>query len=160
MQMFILDDDFSLNAQYYVDRHVCKIQTEIAQLLSTCWHLTADRSLPDFIFKPTHENHPCSKWIRTSVDNYHWSINLGLALHDEYNYRYSGNGKYQRESQIFNWCKQNTPDLPLIGLTVFAQAMPEKYQQSNTIEAYRNYYRIEKAHLFKWKKRKQPYWIN
>ena len=46
----------------------------------------------------------------------------------------------------------------LAALTPFAQAMPEKYRDNNTVKAYREYYIGEKQHLATWKKRGAPKW--
>jgi len=57
-------------------------------------------------------------------------------------------------------CKALTePHIEDIGLTPFAQAMPEQYKHDNPITAYRNYYNGEKQHLFSWKNRDVPEWI-
>jgi len=52
------------------------------------------------------------------------------------------------------------PDLPVIGLTPFAQAMPEQYRNKNAVKAYRDYYINEKSSFLTWTKRKTPMWIN
>lgn len=159
MQIFILDVDIKKNAEYYVDRHVCKIQTEIAQCLCTVYK-QFEFNIPDFLYKETHAKHPCVLWLKESKQNFGYGISLGLALHDEYNYRYPKNGKYQKEKFLFNWLKNNIPEnLENKGLTPFAQAIPEQYKQENVIQAYRQYYKEEKKHLFKWTNREVPEWI-
>ena len=54
----------------------------------------------------------------------------------------------------------NLPDItfPRIGLTPFAQAMPENLKGTDAIEAYRRYYYTEKTGLASWKYRKKPSW--
>jgi hypothetical protein len=45
-------------------------------------------------------------------------------------------------------------------MTPFPQAMPEHYRQSNTVEAYRAYYRGEKSQMAKWEPLAQiPSWF-
>ena len=48
--------------------------------------------------------------------------------------------------------------LPDIGLTPFAQAMPEKYKDANAVVAYRNYYIGEKSKIAVWKHSTPPCW--
>jgi hypothetical protein len=48
--------------------------------------------------------------------------------------------------------------LPTIGLTPFAQAMPEQYKNKCAVTAYRAYYRGEKSSFATWKKNKPLWW--
>ena len=48
--------------------------------------------------------------------------------------------------------------LPDIGLTPFAQAMPDYCRNDNAVIAYRQYYMREKKHIAKWKSKK-PAWF-
>ena len=50
--------------------------------------------------------------------------------------------------------------IPDIGLTAFAQAMPDQYKNENVVKAYRDYYINEKSSFLTWTKRKKPKWIN
>lgn len=160
MQILILDEKPELNAQYQVDKHVCKLQTELAQCLSTAFrHYTKGNSIPLWMYQSTHENHPCVLWIKESLSNFKYGIELGIALHAEYNYRYPKNRKYQKEKQHFLWLKNNLPNIIDKGLTSFALAMPEQYRSDNVVESYREYYKKEKVHLFKWTNRERPYWV-
>jgi hypothetical protein len=55
---------------------------------------------------------------------------------------------------------ENVPCLPDIGLTEFAQAMPDKYKvKGDAVKAYRNYYNGEKARIAKWKNGNVPTWF-
>jgi hypothetical protein len=54
---------------------------------------------------------------------------------------------------------KNAPhSLPSIGVTKFAQAMPEDYKNDDAIQAYRDYYMGEKRHIADWGKRGAPVW--
>ena len=44
---------------------------------------------PFDLYKPTHINHPCTRWISASECNYLWALEHGLALCHEYTSRYS-----------------------------------------------------------------------
>ena len=83
MNIFFLDEDPTMSAQYHVDKHVVKMILETAQLLCGVHHATA----PDNTYVPyklSHKNHPCSIWARTSLSNYLYLCELGLELCKEY----------------------------------------------------------------------------
>lgn len=51
------------------------------------------------------------------------------------------------------------PDgIPNIGLTPFAQAMPDQYRNEDAVTAYRDYYHGEKASFSTWKTNKPHWW--
>jgi hypothetical protein len=153
MNIFILDNDIKLSAQYHVNRHIVKMPLETAQILCTTNHLCGNGLAP---YKPAYENHPCTIWTRKSLFNYKWLIDFGIELCKEYTFRY---GKIHSCQEVIRWCKRNLPNINDIGPTPFAQAMPEQYKTDDAIKAYRNYYLNEKKHLFNWKNRPIPYWI-
>jgi hypothetical protein len=49
--------------------------------------------------------------------------------------------------------------LPDIGLTPFAQAMPDQYKHEDAVMAYRQYYLAEKSKIAKWKHGNAPDWF-
>ena len=157
MNIFVLDQDPIKSAQYQADKHVVKMILESAQLLCTTHHMCPSVTLPDRFYKLTHKNHPCNIWLRESLDNYKWLCRHALALCTEYTFRYC---KLHASQDIIKWCDQNDPDIPNIGLTPFAQAMPDEYKNDDPVNAYRDYYWYDKRHKFKcvWTKREKPYW--
>ena len=151
MNIFVLDLDPRKASEYHNDRHVVKMILETAQLLCTTHHQTGNHRVP---YRSTHINHPCAIWARESLDNYLWLRDLGLALANEYSYRYE---KIHKTQIVIEDLK--TPDLKKKGLTDFELAMPEEYVIKNDIVgSYRNYYRRGKSHLAFWKKRGKPFW--
>ena len=48
--------------------------------------------------------------------------------------------------------------IPYGDLTPFAQAMPDKYKNSDSVQAYRDYYIHEKSRFAKWKFTEPPEW--
>ena len=152
MNIFVLDLNPKLAAQYHVDKHVIKMILESAQMLSTAVRLSGI----DFGYKITHKNHPCSIWTRTSLSNWLWLGSLSYYLNEEYKFRFDHNYNHRSFDLILQLPIPNIPD---IGLTDFAQAMPDKYKNQNIVDAYRNYY-IEKQHIFQWTKRGIPDWVS
>lgn len=164
MNLFILDIDPKISAQYHVDRHVVKMPTETAQMVSFLYHDPElwNKYIPSIIMglSKSHYNHPCTIWMRESLDNFLYACKLGTELYNEYQYRYAQPEKHQRARKIFEFALQNPPNLPKIGRTPFAQAMDETFIQfSCPIENYREYYREGKKHLHKWTKRDIPHFI-
>jgi hypothetical protein len=50
------------------------------------------------------------------------------------------------------------PKIQDIGITKFAQAMPEQYKHTDTVIAYRNYYKHEKRNIANWKNGEPEWW--
>lgn len=164
MNLFILDTDPNKSAEYHCDKHVVKMPTETAQMISFVYHDASlwQSQIPACImgFSKTHYKHPCSVWIRESKSNFIYACKLGLALYEEYQYRYDKPDKHQRCKNVFEFALNNVPNIQDIGLTPFALAMDEKYiKHKSAVENYREYYKSGKQHLFTWKKRNKPNFI-
>lgn len=155
MNIFVLDWDVKKCAQYHNDKHVVKMILETAQLLCGAHHMT--NSPYEIPYKLSHKNHPCSIWVRESIDNYLWLCELGLELCDEYRYRY---GKRHKSLDIIEWCVVHKPKLSNKGFTLPALAMPDQYKTKDIVESYRNYYIGDKKVFSKWKNREEPYWFS
>lgn len=139
MNIFILSECPKEAARLQINKHVVKMILETAQLLCTTVHLVSEIETP---YKPTHKNHPCSIWARESKENFLWLVEHGLELCDEYTRRY---GKVHKSKAVIEWCFENLPsNMEVLGLTKFAQAMPEHLKADNAVTAYRNYYKAEK----------------
>ena len=154
MNIFLLDENPQINAQYHCDKHVVKMILETAQLLCSANHLCGDGDPP---YKLAHKNHPCSIWVRKSLTNYLYLCELGLELSKEYTYRYN---KHHKSTDVIQWCLNNLPNIPDIGFTPPALAMPDQYKVDDFVQSYRNYYIGEKKGFAAWKNREIPYWFN
>ena len=153
MNIFVLDKEVEKCAEYHCDKHVIKMILESAQMLSAVVRLNGH----DIGYKLTHKNHPCTIWARESLSNYNWLVRLTSLLNYEYRYRYDKDINHKSYDLVKTL---PIPDLPDIGLTPFAQAMPEQYKNKNAVKAYRDYYINEKSSFLTWTKRKKPKWIN
>lgn len=164
MNLFILSDSKKESAIYHTDRHICKMPTETAQMISFNYHHKDlwDKEIPDFImaFSKTHDLHPCTKWMRESLSNFVYACEFGMELYLEYQHRYNKPDKHQRAYKIFDFALSNLPNIQDKGLTPFAQAMDDSFKvYDSAVLNYRNYYNKAKNHLFKWTNRKTPNWI-
>ena len=153
MNIFVLDEDVEKCAEYHCDKHVIKMILESAQMMSAVVRLNGH----DTGYKLTHKNHPCTIWARKSLSNYIWLKSLISLLNSEYRYRYDKSVNHKSFDMAMSL---PMPDLPVIGLTPFAQAMPEQYRNKNAVKAYRDYYINEKSSFLTWTKRKTPKWID
>jgi hypothetical protein len=155
MNIFFLDENPTLSAKYHVDKHVVKMILETAQLLCGVHHLT-DQVNDQVPYKLSHKNHPCAIWARESLSNYLYLCELGLELGKEYTYRY---GKKHKSIEVIEWCIVNKPNIPDIGFTTPARAMPDEFKVDSVVESYRNYYMGAKSDLASWKNREKPFWF-
>lgn len=135
MNIFVLDTDPEIAAQYHCNKHVIKMILETAQLLCTAHHEIGTHLIVPY--KKTHHNHPCAVWARTSKANYQWLALLGKALCREYTYRM---GKTHKTESVIDWCLEHIPKFNTTAMTPFAQAMPDECKRLNAVDAYRAYY--------------------
>lgn len=178
MNIFYLDSDPKLCAEWAVDRHCVKMILESAQLLSTAhrlldgteiagvsksgrkkkiWLLPDERN--DTLYSATHINHPSAVWCRETQANYHWLMHLLAEYCKEYTYRYGKTHKVESDGLLYALYIQ-PKNIPLKQFTTPPSAMDTKYIISNDpIVNYRNYYKHGKAHLHAWKKREVPEWL-
>jgi len=152
MNIFILDRNIERCAQYHCDRHVSKMILESVQILCTALYKKGF-STP---YRPTHVNHPCILWVEESHDNFLWLAELARQLNLEYRYRYRKNRDHasiEVLDQIGDYRYR------AMGLTEFAQAMPEHYKvPGDAVAAYRSFYRGEKSAFAHWTRRNAPEW--
>ena len=155
MNIFVLDENPQIAAQMHNDKHVVKMILETAQLLCGVHHMTDSQYV--IPYKLSHKNHPCSIWSRECIENYIWLCDLGIALCDEYQYRY---GKRHKSLDVIEWALFYRPNLPTYGdITPFALAMPDECKVNSAVESYRTYYIMHKKSLGSWKNRKEPDWF-
>lgn len=133
MNIFAVEWEPHQAARALCDKHVGKMLVESAQMLSTVAR-GKNISAP---YKSTHHNHPCTKWTRESHQNWSWLLQHAIALNHEWKIRF---GKSHKTGDALAIIEKIPPFLPSLGLTPFAQAMPEEFKDSNPVVAYRRYY--------------------
>ena len=155
MNIFVLDRDPKVAARMHCDKHVPKMILETAQMLSTAHHVYNTPQAPH-VYKEAYLNHPCTIWVRESGNNYRWAFALYQYLLREFRYR---RGKEHKSGGIRDLLAE-TPPLPALGLTTFAQAMPDEYKHEDAVQAYRAYYKGDKAPFAKWEwpTAQTPWW--
>lgn len=148
MNIFFLHRDAKLAAKYHVDRHVCKMLIEYAQLLSTALRLNGVTD--ERLYRITHKNHPCAIWTRESVLHFAWLVELMIYLSNEYTIRY---GKEHKSAALIDVFFEHFNALPTNDFIWNdpQQCMPDDCKCEDTIQAYRNYYMKHKRHIAYWK---------
>lgn len=133
MNIFILDRDPAVAARYHCDKHVSKMILESAQMLST---------VLGGPYKKTHQNHPCTVWVSESMGNAVWLFELSHHLNREWRQRYKHNVNHKSYEVIKDIVLEHKwIELPDMGLTPFAQAMPEQFKRNDPVASYRDYYK-------------------
>ena len=111
MNIFYLDSNPKLSAEFHTDKHVIKMIIEYAQLLSTA-HRVLDGEMffeysknnrkikryklnkyDDILYKATHMNHPSAIWVRQSSKHYDFLFEMFEHLCYEYTKRYNRTDK-------------------------------------------------------------------
>ena len=184
MNIFVLDEDPQIAAQYHCNKHVVKMILEAGQMLCAAhWlHLLDNyynghisdfkrvRDIQEWLYKNTHPleqppwklshmRHPCTIWTNNSLSNYMWHWQLGVSLCKEYTKRYE---RVHKSEVVLDWLGKNTPRLMKDkGLTPFSVCMKEEYKvKDDPIQSYRNYYIKDKVRFAKWEPRtKTPDWF-
>ena len=183
MNIFVLDLDKAKCARYMVDRHLNKMPSEHSQMLSTAYRVmkfvgyrphpikgAEYKFLTDKegdaqqemylngirIYKSAYINHPCNVWVRSSLRNFLWLCSLNQYIDRERAYR---RFNVPGNSTLVSNELERVIDMPDIGLTRFAEAMPDYCRTPFVVNSYRTYYVNEKLHLHTWKYRSIPHWI-
>ena len=166
MNLFILSLIQREIAEYMMDKHVSKILLEAVQMLCSAKRILDpdDEEINAQIYRVAHKNHPVTIWVRKSLANYMWTLDLVEELHKEWRYRYQHpDTKFHSSYLMAQILRANVPSpdkFEAEGLTPFALAMPDKYKTEDPVESYRNYYMSEAKQRFAtWHKRRgQPSW--
>ena len=155
MNIFALDPDPYVAAQYLCDRHIVKMALETAQLMSTA--LVAHGVNHARLYRPTHTRHPCTLWTADARSNFVWLGFHGIGICREYTLRY---GKTHASEAIIREAMDLHRHIPDVIGAKFAQAMPDKYKRADSVDAYRAYYIGDKARFATWRapRTAPPWW--
>ena len=150
MNIFFLDNDPVVAAQYHCDKHVPKMIIETVQMMVSAArrHGATDSDVPTTQKGTPHKggyhNHPCTVWVGDNYGNYRWCLELLYGLLAEFNHRYGKDHFAMSQLTDLEYLEHLIPETTL-GITPPAQAMPDEFKQSDPVAAYRTYYRDDKA---------------
>ena len=188
MNLFILDKDPILAAMMYCDKHVIKLILECYQMLGDA--VISNGATPDMMpltskgtpLKGGYHNHPVTKWVGKTRENFLWTSYHAAMLCEEYTKRY---GKTHACSEGLEHLYRMRDMIPEGPLTPFALAMPDEYRPAYihvashpfavltdeggnkithatgdlAVQAYRKYYIKDKSYFAAWNKgRDAPDW--
>lgn len=157
MNIFATDPDPKVAAYHLDDKRVIKMILESAQMLSTA---IRSRGLThDWLYKRTHESHPCSIWVRESRENFDWLITYSLELCAAYTYVY---GRVHKSEAFIRRYVEYRYLFKSKGLQPFTNC--SNYPELETNLAYRvrlleKWETIDKR-APTWKNRELPYWLS
>lgn len=183
MNIFHLDENLELCAQYHCDKHVVKMIIEYAQLLSTAHRILDasrkkkekseksgrvierfildDENLNFSLYNASHIMHPCAIWVRECVGNYNYLYRLFVYLHEEFIYRYGKiHGSFAKLGMILESAPRNIKQDLKTNYSSIPLCMPDEFKVDSYIQSYRNFYIYGKSKAFKvtWKNRDIPEW--
>ena len=197
MNIFALSKCPRESAEQMLDKHIVKMPTETCQMLHTnilyMQYVQKYREEPQLkdlkafhqeigskLMKPAMLNHPSTIWARQTYANWNWLYEHGLALCDEYTYRYEKkHGTHQRILDCIPYFdvifKHPFPENRLQPVTI---AMDDKYRLERNFEmtfadqkwyddrewdfvikSYRHYYLEGKWRFAEWRKDRRPDWF-
>lgn len=147
MNIFATSLDPTESAIVLPDRHITKMSLESCQLLSIVaskWYhnygpIHKENGEPYSTEKGAFRNHPCTQWVAASVNNAMWLIEHGIALCEEYTYRY---GKIHSCQKTLEEALDLFPQGNSNKATPFVRAMPDEYKLDTSIDtctAYKMY---------------------
>ena len=160
MNLFILDLMPVTAAVYNCDRHVVKIILEAVEMMGYAYDPGEFKTLPRLLRMGRHLNHPMSKWVRESKQNFDWAFQHTIALCDEFAHRYDHEHSYRKHVE---WIGSNFPldNLSDRGRTDWPRCFGPWREAvgvtDDIVYDYRRYYMAAKR-FATWKKREVPYW--
>lgn len=172
MNIFILDENPKIAAQYNCNAHTVSQVKEISQMLVHCFSDEQLKYAPltksGTVRKKTHANHPCSKFIRQNKENLFWALNHGYYLDEERLFRSGYTKNPHWDIQFLKWVEKNINDslVPDGTLTEFVIAIAEdkncrklpNFNQLSTVDKYRQYYIHDKP-FATFGRRGEPEWF-
>ena len=178
MNVFYLDRDPVVSAEYHCDAHLRKMLIEYAQMLSTAhWLSTSDddieRAMNSKLYKPTHVKHPSSLWTRSHPWAYGYVFTMWSTMQLIYLERYGkehGSIRLQPSLTIIpqplvkdyvELDEETCKPPPMCFGEDYKHIKTGKlpYSHDHVVDAYREYYRQAKSRFATWGKgRALPKW--
>lgn len=157
MNLFVTNENPKLAAMDLDDRRLTKGVIETAMIL--CNALFIRGLWMPSMYRPGHEHHPICKWSAASTNNFRWTYHYGVALANEYEFRYGrSHGSLKIMTECWEQFNKRLKVFPSDAITPFVNLTPFK-QELDTVYAYRRYLIEEKwGPMTTWSKRDRPGW--
>lgn len=154
MNIFVLHSDPSMAVTLMCDQHIVKMPLESTQLV--CTHLREHGVEFDGQYRSTHRNHPCRLWL-DQPGALRWLLRHGDALFTSFA---AWRGKEHGSRIVWNKAMVAAHKAGLFGAavqpTAFVQCVPQQYQQTDAVRAYRAYYAGDKAQMARYRWNDMP----
>ena len=178
MNIFYVHKNPNIAAKMLIDKHVCKMIVESAQMLSTAHRILDGKeyydktkngrrikrwkhpnsNLDKVLYLAGHVKHPSTLWVMDNYFHYAWLYNHMKALNDEFKLRYNHTKDHltiQKLGEILRHTPKNIP-INKIG-TDPTPAMPDECKiPGDVIGSYRKYYIEKKRDFASWKAPSKP----
>ncbi len=138
------------SAKDHCNVHCVKLIVEVCQMLSTA-HFVLDGVQVGY--KPTHQNHPCSIFVRSTSENYKWTYEHLKALLAEYTFR---TGKVHKSSELVKVLAKLPAKIEIAERTSFAMAMPDEHKKLGIFDQTKAYQSYLRAKFTEWQQREKP----
>ena len=137
MNIFYTDHSPIVSANQHCKVHMNKMISESCQMLSTCHHVVDAGQVPEGLFSMAYENHPCSVWVRSSLQHYNWLLEMTKELCRMYEI----DRGYKHACDVDRlWILEFAPrNLKDNGFTEPPQCMFDHCMGEDTCKAYHNY---------------------
>ena len=167
MNIFILDPSPELAARAVDDRRVGAALKEVAQMLATA-SIALGGAPPLRVngqpYRPTHANHPCSRWVGSSLAAWEWTVAYATSLSAEHRARF---GTAHRSFDAVIACDQgpkpqavDAPLLFVIGMKNASEPSGALLAADRAVAVYRDYYRLAKGLTAVYRRgREAPSWM-
>jgi len=174
MNIFIFKEEPKENAKYLSDVHLRKMIVESCQLLSTAIrdidkdnNYEYNQKILKQLYKPTHNNHPCTKWVKENSANFMWLKEYTIGLLNEFEFRFDKKHKSQKIISLLNLYGWEYSNIKYSDeKTPFIFVGKDEYKQDKDIfKSYYQYYLNEKQYnkngkdIFYFTHRRNPFLV-
>lgn len=158
MNIFYLSYDPHTSARMMCDEHVRKMIVESAQLLSTAHHVLDGADVRSGLYKPTHVNHPCAVWVRSSRLSYRWLYDHFVSLLYVYE---NGTGRKHKTSELLKPLKFYPRNLKSQRGIEPPRCMPDFCKLDRVPDSYQMYYKHKSSKMrMTWKYNNEPHFMD
>lgn len=163
MNRFLIERNPQSIAESLCDQHIVKMPLEEAQMLCTAlWHHNSEFAFENNLYKPVHQKHPCTLWCMETRANFKFAFMLYWCMLLEYKVRYR---RMHGARKPFHAIMRGMNHIPKGKITKHPQCFGQQYESIKTdedypINAYRDFYKLDKLSFARWKHSRKPYWLN
>lgn len=147
MNIFVTDPCPRKSAIVLPDKHINKMGLESCQMLSIIaskWYhkygtIPKKDGTPYKTDRGAFRHHPCTIWAAKTIDNAEWLIQHGLALCDEFKYRFHKKHSCLKALKV---AQEIFPKGDITKVTPFVRAMDEHLKFNKNIDTFTAYKRF------------------